>query len=62
MATKKAIINNVTERKAKVKDNVKKIHDRLIKTSEDVFTGKITAGEKWQGFVAKTIKKSESIA
>lgn len=62
MATKKAKTNNVTERKVQVKDNVKKIHDGLIKTSEDVLTGTIKAGEKWQGLVAKTIKKSEPIA
>ena len=62
MATTKEKINNVTERKDQVKDNVKKIHDGLIKTSEDVLTGTIKAGEKWQGLVAQTIKKSEPIA
>lgn len=53
---------NVTERKAQVKKGVKKIHDGLLKTSEEVLTGSIKTGEKWQKLMEKAIKKSEPIA
>ncbi len=62
MATKNKNIKKAQERKEQVKGNMKKFNDGLIKTSEDVITGTVKAGEKWQSLVARTIKKTEPIA
>ncbi len=62
MATKKVQAKKATDRKGQVKTNVKKFHDGLLQTSEDLLKGSIEAGAKWQDLLAKTIKKSEPIA
>ncbi len=62
MANKETNTINVAERKAQVKKGVKKLHDGLLKTSEEVLAGSIKTGEKWQKLMEKAIKKSEPIA
>lgn len=62
MATQTSNTKTSDQRKTQVKDNVKKFHDGILKTSEDILNGSVKAGEKWQELVAKALKKSEPIA
>jgi len=61
MATKTSNTKTANQRKAQVKGNVKKFHDGILKTSEDLLNGSVKAGTKWQELVATAIKKSEPI-
>ena len=62
MATKTSNTKTADQRKAQVKDNVKKFHDGVLKTSEDLLNGSVKAGAKWQELIATAIKKSEPVA
>ncbi len=62
MATQTSKTKTADQRKTQVKDNVKKFHDGILKTSEDILNGSVKAGTKWQELVATAVKKSEPIA
>ena len=62
MATKTSNTKTADQRKTQVKDNVKKFHDGILKTSEEILNGSVKAGEKWQELIAKALKKTEPIA
>lgn len=59
MATKKVKTENTKLDRKAIKDGIKKTHDTIINTSEDLLNSTFKTGEKWQKLMANAVKKSE---